>query len=285
MKILETFRDAIQGLDRFIVTEDKIRLLQAYIKVGFDVLDVGSFVSPKAIPQFKDMEMVMKAIPKPDSNTRLMVMVANLKGMDKVIQFPQIDFVVYPFSPSEIFLKKNINQTMDQSLRVLDKIHNQCDKSGKELWLYYAMAFGSPYGDRIDEDELWKMTDRMRREGIQYQSYADTIGVAKPTMVSNVFRFLKNDFSDLHVGLHLHSRAEEWRPLVKAAWENGCEYFDGVISGLGGCPMTGYELKSNLPTTHLVNFAKEKKIELRWEEKKFWEAKILTDTLLSQNHF
>jgi hydroxymethylglutaryl-CoA lyase len=285
MKILETFRDGLQGLERYITPEEKIRLLNAYIEVGFDILDVGSLVSPKTIPQFRDMETVLNSISKPENNTRLMVMVANQKGMEKALRFPQIDFVIYPFSPSEIFLQRNINQTIDKSLKIIDHIHNQCNKHKKELWIYYAMAFGSPYDERINEDTIWEMTDRIYREEILYQSFADTIGVATETMVNNVFHFLKNDFPKINTGLHLHSKANEWKPLVKAAWENGCDYFDGVLSGLGGCPMTGYELKSNLSTSLLLDFAKENNVKLQLDEKKFREAKTLSDRILFRNQF
>ena len=280
MKIVESFRDAVQGLSVIIPTEDKIRLLKAYLKVGFEVLDAGSFVSPEYVPQFKDMEAVLEGLAVENSATKLMLMVASKKGMRRALDFENIDFIVFPFSPSEKFLQKNINCDMQKALGLIDEIQNLCVKSGKELWLYYAMAFGNPYGDLWSPDALWKMTERMQRNGIVYQSYADTIGIADEKKVAEIFGFLSRDFAEIKTGFHLHSSVNDWYPLINAAWEGGCEYFDGVLSGLGGCPMTGYELKSNLATANLLQFAKEKNVHLQLDEKKFWEAKILSDAIL-----
>ena len=280
MKIVESFRDAVQGLAYFIPTKDKIRLLKSYLDVGFEVLDVGSFASPEYVPQFRDMEAVLEALEEVDSATKLMLMVAGRRGIRRAFEFEHLDFIVFPFSLSESFLKKNINRNIEEALSLIDEIQNLCVKNGKKLWLYYAMAFGNPYGDKWSPEALWKMTERMQRKGIMYQSYADTIGIAGTERVAEVFTFLANDFANLKTGFHLHSSGKDRFSLVNAAWEAGCEYFDGVLSGLGGCPMTGYELKSNLPTENLLQFAKEKNIHLQLNEKKFWEAKLLSGTLL-----
>jgi hydroxymethylglutaryl-CoA lyase len=275
-KILETPRDAIQGLSRFIPTEKKIELLGPVLNIGFDVVDVGSFVSPKIIPQFSDVDDLMNRLPEPHPNTRIFLLAGNSKGAEKAAGYDQIDYIGFPFSLSETFLKRNIHSDLTKGLETIKTIQDICHRNRKKQWVYFTMAFGNPYGDHVDIDILLQWTGILYEAGIRQISLSDIIGVSTPGQIADFYNQLSHAFPEIEFGIHLHIRDHNWEPKIEAAYKNGCSVFDGVSGGFGGCPMTGYELLSNLPTAHLISFAEKHKIPLQIDLKKY--QKLLHST-------
>jgi len=259
MKIIECPRDAMQGIERFIPTAQKVAYLNTLLKVGFDTLDFGSFVSPKAIPQMRDTADVLSQLNQ--SHTKLLAIVANQIGAEDACQFERIDFLGYPFSVSETFQKRNTNKSIDESLILVDKIQNSCLKSNKSLVVYLSMAFGNPYGELWHEDIVSKWGEKLSFMGIETIALSDTIGVSNPNNISRLFTQLISEHSNVEWGAHLHTSLESWKDKVKSAYKSGCRRFDGAIKGLGGCPMAKDDLVGNMPTEKLISFCNEKKID------------------------
>lgn len=283
MKILETPRDAMQGLTEFIPTPEKVELVNILLQVGFDILDVGSFVSGKAIPQLADTANVIDQIDVSTSDTKLFVLVANLIGAKKATQTEKIDYLGFPFSTSEVFLKKNINAGFEKGWRLVDGMQELCIKNNKQLMVYLAMAFGNPYGDPVSVEIIHEFTDKLNSIGVRNISLSDIIGVASPKMIGQIYSLLTEKYPEIEFGIHLHIKQNDWHDKIEMAYENGCNIFDGVINGFGGCPMTGYEMLGNLPTSNILEFAKSKGIELAIDDAKFYQAKILADSILSSS--
>jgi len=281
MKILETPRDAMQGLTNFIPSNKKIDLLNAILKVGFDIVDIGSFVSPRAIPQFIDLRKVIDQLDFDSSTSDIFALVANTKGADDVFQYEQIRYIGYPFSNSATFLKKNINANFAIALETIDYIQNHCQKYNKEFFLYESMAFGNPYGDPDGIDEVYKWTKQFSAMGIKTISLSDIIGVASPPQIADAYSVLTNDFPDIEFGIHLHISGSNYYDKIDAAYKNGCKIFEGVLNGLGGCPMTGYEMLGNLPTYYLLEYAKKNNIELRINQDKLVETMEIYNLVLA----
>jgi len=279
MKILETFRDAVQGLDRIIPSDTKVNIIRSLMNVGFDYLDVGSFVSSRVIPQFSDMEYVMERIGTVPESSRLFALVANAEGAERACSFKQIDAVGFPFSVSETFLRRNINAGFAKAWSSLENVAEECGSAGKEFIVYLAMAFGNPYGDITTLEDCMEWTERLFKMGIRHVYLSDITGVANPEQVASYYKELGKSFPGIEFGLHLHVKQGEGTPLIKAAFDNGCSWFDGVISGLGGCPMTGYEMLQNLPTGVLIDFATENGLDINVDIPGFREAqaKVLMD--------
>ena len=261
MKFIECPRDAMQGIGTFIPTYKKISYINKLLQVGFDTIDVGSFVSKNAIPQMVDTEEVIKGINITNSNSKLLTIVANERGAEKAAQFDEITYLGFPFSISETFQKKNINSTIKESLLRLESIQNICVKSNKQLVTYFSMAFGNPYGDEWSVYIVAHWAERLLNEfGVKILSLSDTIGSSEPNVISWLFKKLISEFPDVEFGAHLHTHPQNWKDKVIAALESGCKRFDGALLGFGGCPMARDELVGNMPTEHILQYLIEKKI-------------------------
>ena len=259
MKIIECPRDAMQGISDFISTEKKVAYLNSLLKVGFDTLDFGSFVSPKAIPQMRDTANVLSQLD--DSDTRLLAIVANQRGADEACSFERIDYLGYPFSVSENFQKRNTNKSIDQSLSLVEQLQNFCVKHHKSLVVYMSMAFGNPYGEHWHEDIVAEWSEKLFDLDIKTIALSDTIGVSNPNNIRLLFSLLSDKYPQIEWGVHLHTHLESWREKVEAAYDSGCRRFDGAIKGYGGCPLAKDDLVGNMPTEKLLSFTQEKKIE------------------------
>ena len=259
MKIIECPRDAMQGIERFIPTAQKVAYMNALLKVGFDTLDFGSFVSPKAIPQMRDTADVLSQLNQ--SHTKLLAIVANQRGAEDACQFERIDFLGYPFSVSETFQKRNTNKSIDESLILVDKIQNSCLKSNKSLVVYLSMAFGNPYGELWHEDFVSKWGEKLSVMGIKTIALSDTIGVSNPDNINRLFTQLITEHSNVEWGAHLHTSPESWKEKIESAYKSGCRRFDSAIKGLGGCPMAIDDMVGNIPTEKLLSFTNEKNID------------------------
>lgn len=254
IKFIECPRDAMQGLPILIPTEKKITYIQSLLDVGFDVIDVGSFVSPRVIPQMADTPEVLNGLDLSKTQSKLLAIVANTKGAIEACKFPQIDFLGYPFSISETFQSKNANSSISESFERVKEIAGLCRDSGKELVIYISMGFGNPYGDEFNVSIINQWVEKIAELGVKIFSLSDTVGIAEADLISEVFHGTIDTYHDLEFGAHLHSAPYNWLPKVKAAYKAGCRRFDVAIGGLGGCPMAKDELVGNLATEYFVNF-------------------------------
>jgi hydroxymethylglutaryl-CoA lyase len=253
MKIIECPRDAMQGIDEFMPTENKIRYINELLKVGFDTIDFGSFVSPKVIPQMKDTSTVYKGLNLDDTTSKLLAIVANERGARDASLFEKIDYLGFPLSISETFQKRNTNMSIDAALHALESIKKICVQSKKKLVVYISMGFGNPYGDHYDMPTVLKFVESMIALGADVISIADTVGLATTDDVSLLFHALIPAFPDVEIGVHLHARAEDAHDKVVAAYKAGCRRFDGALKGYGGCPMANDKLVGNIPTELLIS--------------------------------
>lgn len=270
VRIIECPRDAMQGLKHFIPTEKKINFLNLLLEVGFDTLDFGSFVSPKAIPQMADTAKIVPDLIK--NGTKLLAIVANYKGATQAANFEKIDLIGFPFSLSETFQIRNTHATLNEAFERVVEIQNLCDDSGKKLVLYLSMGFGNPYNDpwSIDIIDFW--LQRMSPLGIHSVQLSDTIGIATPEKITEVFEFTSKQFPLLDMGVHLHTKPGDWYAKMNAAFTAGCRKFDGSLLGFGGCPMAKDELVGNMPTENMIQFVEDLNPE-RWINKqKLMEA-------------
>ncbi len=274
MKIIECPRDAMQGYSHFIDTETKISYINSLLKVGFDTIDVGSFVSPKVIPQMRDTETVLKNIDLTGSRSKLLTIIANTKGAEMAVAHESVTYLGFPFSISETFQIRNTNSTIAQSFENVKYINSLCRDTGKELVIYISMGFGNPYGDKWNTDVVDEWTDKMADLGIKIISLSDTVGVATPDSIAYLFSHLINKYPEIEFGAHLHTRKDNWREKVQTAWDNGCKRFDGAINGFGGCPMADDELVGNMPTEFLLQFAKENNITTNLNIEAFEKAML-----------
>ena len=271
IKILETPRDAMQGISSFIPTEQKIRYINSLLKVGFDMLDFGSFVSPKAIPQLKDSAEVIRKL-NTNNNTEIIATIGSFSGAQRAFEHSKIDAVAFPFSISEIFLKKNINSNFYKSQLTVDNILNLCEQKNKNLKLYIAMAFGNPYGDKWNPDLLAHWIDKLLNMGVKEILLADTTGDGSIKDIANSFALINKEFPNLNPGAHLHTLPNNWKEKLSAAYENGCRSFDSVLGGFGGCPMSGKALMGNLDTANLLSFAKKQGEKTKVNNEALFEA-------------
>jgi hydroxymethylglutaryl-CoA lyase len=269
IKILETPRDAMQGLHRMVPTGEKIELIDALLKVGFDILDIGSFVSAKAIPQMSDTAEVLQKINTEGSPSKLFVLVVNTQGAQKASTYDKLSYIGFPFSPSPTFLKKNINSDFEKAWKTINEIQDICIKTDKHFMVYLSMAFGNPYGDPDGIELIHEWTEKLHQIGIKTVNLSDITGVATSEKIADIYAMLHRDFAQLEFGIHLHTRQNDWYNKIDAAFRNGCKIFDGVINGLGGCPMTGYELLGNLSTGNIIDWANSNQIKTQVEHKKF----------------
>lgn len=247
LKLIECPRDAMQGLHDFIPTAVKIDYINGLLKCGFDTIDFGSFVSPKAIPQLRDTAVVLDGLDNSDSH--LLAIVPNERGAEDAANFERIKYLGYPFSVSEEFQKRNTNATITESFSRVEAMREIVEKSNQELVLYISMGFGNPYGERWHPDIVAYWSEKLYRElDIKILALSDTIGVADPKIVSDLFTAISTELPDVEFGAHLHTVPEKAEGLVEAAYNAGCRRFDGAIKGFGGCPMAKDELTGNMPT-------------------------------------
>ena len=279
MKIIECPRDAMQGLHTFIPTQEKVRYLNQLLKVGFDTIDFGSFVSPKAIPQMRDTARVVSQLELDDTRSKLLAIVANTRGAEEGAVFDEISYLGFPFSISETFQQRNTNKSIIEALNTLEEIQDICRKKNKALVAYISMGFGNPYGDPYNVDIVAKFTDILVSMGISIISLADTIGASQPHAISSLFADLHKTYPDVEFGVHLHATPHTATAKIAAALEAGCNRFDGAIKGLGGCPMATEELTGNIATETLIGYLQDKKIELNLNKIAFDQSMALASAI------
>jgi hydroxymethylglutaryl-CoA lyase len=281
VKITECPRDAMQGLHDFIPTDLKAEYINALLKTDFDTIDFGSFVSPKAIPQLRDTAEVLSKLDLSSTKTKLLAIIANVRGAEDALKFDEISYLGFPFSISETFQKRNTNSTIAQSMSTVETIQNLCIKHNRQLVIYISMAFGNPYGDEwntgIANDSIKKISDL----GIKIIALADTVGVSTSKDISYMFGGLIPAFREVEFGAHLHCKADNWYEKVNAAYESGCRSFDAAMKGLGGCPMAEDELVGNLATENLVQYLEEKNVVTGIDKIRFNELLIKASGVFS----
>lgn len=261
VKIIECSRDAMQGIHTFIPTEKKVRYLQSLLSVGFDTLDFGSFVSPKAIPQMRDTAEVLSQLDISQTKTKLLAIVANRRGAEEAVKHKAIRYLGYPFSISEIFQMRNTGKTISESVEVIQEIIDLANKYDKEVVTYLSMGFGNPYGDPWHPDLVSEWVERLSTFGLKIISLSDTVGTAHPSDIYLLFNNLINQFPQIEFGAHLHSTPSQWYEKVDAAFRGGCKRFDGAIKGYGGCPMAKDDLTGNMPTEKLLSYFNTHKLK------------------------
>jgi len=257
IKLIECPRDAMQGWKIFIPTQKKIEYINQLLKVGFDTIDFGSFVSSKAVPQMADTKEVVAQLDVIDTKTKLLAIIANVRGAKEASEFKKINYLGFPFSISPTFQMRNANSTIEESLERVKEIKNICGKTEKELVVYISMAFGNPYGDDYNEDIVLEWIKKIVGEGVGIISLADTVGLAEPSQVSSTVNKVISQFPDLETGVHLHSTNINWKLKIDAALQKGCLRFDGALKGFGGCPFAEDELVGNMNTEWMIPYFKQ----------------------------
>lgn len=269
IKIIECPRDAMQGLHDFIPTQIKVDYLNTLLTVGFDTIDAGSFVSPKAIPQLKDTAEVFDKIDLSNSKSKILAIIANKRGAESAVQFPQISYLGYPLSLSETFQQKNTNRSIETALEDLKDIQDLCVKYNKVLVVYLSMGFGNPYGDPYNTSYIEEFVQKLSKIEVQVISLADTIGVSNPENISWIFNELIPKYPNVEFGAHLHSTPDTIQEKVEAAHKAGCKRFDGAIKGFGGCPMAEDDLVGNMATEKMIHYFDQHSISLNLDREAF----------------
>lgn len=259
VKIIECPRDAMQGVRDWIPTKEKAQFIQSLLDCGFDTIDFGSFVSPKAIPQMKDTSELLSLLDLSSTESQLLAIVANIRGAKDAVMYDQIDYLGYPFSISENFQMRNTHKTIAQSIETLKEILNLADSKNKKVVAYLSMGFGNPYGDPWNIDIVGEWTEKLSNMGVKILSLSDTVGSSTPDIITYLFSELIKKYPSIEFGAHLHTTTTKWKEKVSAAYLAGCRRFDGAIQGFGGCPMAKDDLTGNLPTEKILSyFAAEK---------------------------
>ena len=277
MKLIECPRDAMQGLTEFIPTATKTAYLNALLRVGFDTLDFGSFVSPKAIPQLRDTAEVLAGLDLSATKTKLLAIVANRRGAETAVQHPEISFLGFPLSVSETFQRRNTNQSTPEALADVAAMHELCERHGKTLVAYLSMGFGNPYGDAWSPKIVTSFTQQLAAMGVRIVALSDTIGASTAATIAPLFSALIPAFPAIEFGAHLHTTPTTWREKVAAAYEAGCRRFDGAIGGIGGCPMAADELTGNMATENLLSYLAEKDVATGLNMAEFAQAQQQAD--------
>lgn len=254
VKIIECPRDAMQGIKAFIPTEKKVAYIQALLRVGFDTIDFGSFVSPKAIPQMQDTAQVLAQLDLSRTNSKLLAIIANTQGAQAAAQHKEIQYLGYPFSISENFQMRNTHKTIAESLVTLQEILDFAGASDKEVVAYLSMGFGNPYGDPWNVEIVGEWTEKLSAMGVKILSLSDTVGSSTPDVISYLFSNLIPAYPHIEFGAHLHTTPDKWHEKVDAAYKAGCTRFDGAIKGYGGCPMAKDDLTGNMPTERMLSY-------------------------------
>ena len=254
VKIIECPRDAMQGIKDWIPTEEKLQYVQSLLRCGFDTIDVGSFVSPKAIPQMVDTATLLHKLDLSATESKLLTIVANVRGATDAVQHEMIDYLGYPFSISENFQMRNTHKTISESVIILQEILNLADANNKEVVVYISMGFGNPYGDPWSVDVVGEWTEKLNAMGVKIISLSDTVGTSNAQNIDYLFSNLIPKYPEIEFGAHLHTTPTTWHEKVDAAYKAGCRRFDGAIQGFGGCPMAKDELTGNMPTEKLISY-------------------------------
>ncbi|HEY1010450.1 MAG: hydroxymethylglutaryl-CoA lyase [Daejeonella sp.] len=281
IKLTECPRDAMQGLHDYIPAKTKAEYINLLLKVGFDTIDFGSFVSPKAVPQMKDTEEVLQMLDLSSTDSRLLAIVANLKGVEQAIKHTQISYLGFPFSISETFQQRNTNSGIEQSLETVRRLLDACETSNKEAVIYLSMAFGNPYGDEWNNEIAEHWTYELVKAGAKIISLADTTGVSTPESISYLFPHLQSQFPNIEFGVHLHSTPDQTKEKLEAALNSGCKRFDSALKGYGGCPMAADTLTGNIATEELILLLEERHEAANLDKEKWSEALIFSSRIFS----
>ncbi len=272
VQLIECPRDAMQGWKTMIPTRQKVDYINSLLKVGFSCIDFGSFVSPKAIPQMADTAEVVKALDRQGSRSSLLAIVANERGAEDAVAFDSIGYLGFPFSVSPTFQLRNTNASQEQALQRVEEIQEICIRHQRKLVIYLSMAFGNPYADPWSEELVFEWAGKMAGLDIGIISLADTVGLATPEQVFDMSRFLIESLPDVEMGVHLHSRPDNWRDKLDAAWQAGCRRFDGALKGVGGCPMADDELVGNMDSEKMIGYFQQIGQPLPLDEKALAES-------------
>lgn len=270
--LVECPRDAMQGWPVFIPTAQKISYLNQLLRVGFDVLDFGSFVSHKAIPQMADTEAVLQGLNLENTSTRLLAIVANMRGAEEAAKFEAIRYLGFPFSISETFQQLNTNKSIEESLEQVSEMQDLCMQRGKEMVIYISMGFGNPYGEAYHPDIAAGWVEKLAGMGIKTIALSDTVGMADAETIHDLFGTLIPQFPGVRLGAHFHAAPDEWQDKIEAAWAAGCRRYDSALKGIGGCPMSHRDLVGNMATENLVGWLRAKAIPLRLDQSRLDEA-------------
>ncbi len=281
MKLIECPRDAMQGLHHFVPTEIKAAYINLLLQVGFDTIDFGSFVSPKAIPQLRDTHEVLEKLDLSTTKSKLLAIVANLRGIQDAIKHQAITYLGFPFSISETFQQRNTNSSIAQSLSTVEDMLELCEKYNKIAVVYLSMGFGNPYGDEWNTEIVEKWAEELVNRGVKILSLSDTTGVSTPEKIEAILPGLIKRFDKIEIGVHLHSTPETRIEKMEAAFTAGCKRFDSALKGFGGCPMAADDLTGNLATEDLIYFLEKKGEKLlinvdKWQESMLFSQKIFT---------
>ncbi len=283
MKIIECPRDAMQGLHEFIPTDKKAAYINQLLNVGFDTIDFGSFVSPKAIPQLRDTAEVLANLDLDNTDSKLLAIVANQRGAEDAVHFEEIEYLGFPLSISEQFQQRNTNKSIEEALHTLANIQNLCKKSGKTLVTYISMGFGNPYGELFNEEIVEQFVERLVALDINIISLADTIGVAEPDTIRNIFENSIRSYPEIEFGAHFHSTPEKTTEKLDAAYLAGCTRFDTAIKGFGGCPMAKDDLTGNIATERLLSYLKTVNVDTGLNEEAFEKAMLMSIDVFPAN--
>jgi hydroxymethylglutaryl-CoA lyase len=279
--LVECPRDAMQGWKHFIPTDQKIKYINSLLKVGFDTIDFGSFVSPKAIPQMADTKQVLEALDLSDTRSKLLAIVANLRGAEEASAYDKISYLGFPFSVSETFQQRNANSGIAEAMELVKQIQEICLRSSKQLVVYISMGFGNPYGDPWSEEIVFEWTERIANEGIKIISLADTVGLAKPEQIRTIVAFLSAALPEISLGVHLHSRSDGWKEKIDNAFFAGADRFDGALKGIGGCPMANDELVGNMQMEKLLAYFAEKNLVDHIDEEALLRSLRIADEIFA----
>jgi hydroxymethylglutaryl-CoA lyase len=279
IKLIECPRDAMQGWKTFIPTETKIKYINKLLEVGFDTLDFGSFVSPKAIPQLADTKDVLQKIKM--TNTKLLAIVANNRGAEEAVQFDEISYIGFPFSISETFQQLNTNSSIAESLKSVEAMQQLCVQHKKELVIYISMGFGNPYGDAYTSDIAIEWVEKLEQLGIHIFSMSDTVGVSNADNIQTIFSNLVKRFPTVEFGAHFHSTKETAVEKIEAAYQHNCFRFDSAMNGIGGCPMAQNELVGNIATEQLLAYFESIGIDFNLNQAALGEAMQMAGEVFS----
>ncbi|MEZ4875847.1 MAG: hydroxymethylglutaryl-CoA lyase [Flavobacteriaceae bacterium] len=284
VKIIECPRDAMQGIKDWIPTQKKVQYIQSLLRCGFDTIDFGSFVSPKAIPQMQDTAEVLGQLDLSQTKSKLLAIVANVRGAEMAVQHPEINYLGYPFSISENFQMRNTHKTIAESIEVLQDILNLAAQKNKEVVTYLSMGFGNPYGDPWNVEIVGNWAERLSNMGVKILSLSDTVGTSTPEVIDYLFSNLIPKYPTIEFGAHLHTTPTKWHEKVDAAYLAGCRRFDGAIQGFGGCPMAKDELTGNMPTEKLLSYFTVKKATTHIHTMAFESAHNMASTIFLNYH-
>ena len=278
IKIIECPRDAMQGIKEFIPTKNKIEYINQLLKVGFDTIDFGSFVSPKAIPQLKDTAEVLVGLNLSSTSSKLLSIIANTRGANDACNFEEINYLGFPLSVSEQFQNRNTNKSIIKSLNIVEEIQNLSVKNNKKLVVYLSMAFGNPYGENYHPNIVAELTEKLYQLDVGIVALSDTIGVSDPTNIAPLFSTLIKEYPTIEFGAHFHTTPDKWEEKVDSAYQNGCRRFDTAIKGFGGCPMAKDDLTGNMPTEKLITYFTE---DLKLNKDEFEKSLELSNSIFA----